>query len=73
MRARLGLSILFITHDLRVAAQICDLVAVMKDGEIVEHGLAGEVFASPKHAYTQALLASVPGGAFARSHVTEPA
>jgi peptide/nickel transport system ATP-binding protein len=73
LRARLGLSIVFITHDLRVAAQICDLVAVMKDGEIVEHGLAGEVFANAKHAYTQALLASVPGGAFAQQHATEPA
>jgi peptide/nickel transport system ATP-binding protein len=73
LRARLGLSIVFITHDLRVAAQICDLVAVMKDGAIVEHGLAGEVFANPQHAYTQALLASVPGGAFARQHATEPA
>jgi peptide/nickel transport system ATP-binding protein len=73
LRARLGLSIIFITHDLRVAAQICDLVAVMKDGEIVEHGLAGEVFASPRHPYTQALLASVPGGAFARQHASEPA
>src|SRR5579883_93255 len=73
LRARLGLSIVFITHDLRVAAQICDLVAVMKDGEIVEQGLAGEVFANPQHPYTKALLASVPGGAFARSHATEPA
>jgi peptide/nickel transport system ATP-binding protein len=73
LRARLGLSIVFITHDLRVAAQICDLVAVMKDGAIVEHGLAGEVFANPEHPYTRALLASVPGGAFARQHATEPA
>jgi peptide/nickel transport system ATP-binding protein len=66
LRQRLGLSIVFITHDLRVAAQICDLVAVMKDGEIVEHGLSGEVFGHPKHPYTQALLASIPGGDFTR-------
>jgi peptide/nickel transport system ATP-binding protein len=66
LRQRLGLSIVFITHDLRVAAQICDLVAVMKDGEIVEHGLTGEVFGAPKHPYTQALLASIPGGDFTR-------
>jgi len=70
LRARLGLSIVFITHDLRVAAQICDLVAVMKDGEVVEHGLAGEVFGNPQHAYTRALLDSIPGGAFAREHDT---
>ena len=67
LRERLGLSIIFITHDLRVAAQICDLVAVMKDGHVVEHGAAGEVFGNPQHAYTKALLASIPGGDFARS------
>ena len=61
---------MFITHDLRVAAQICDLVAVMKDGEVVEHGLAGEVFGHPQHPYTKALLASIPGGEFAREHET---
>ena len=66
LRERLGLSIVFITQDLRVAAQICDLVAVMKDGEVVEHGLAGEVFGKPQHPYTQALLASIPGGDFTR-------
>jgi peptide/nickel transport system ATP-binding protein len=66
LRQRLGLSIVFITHDLRVAAQICDLVAVMKDGAIVEHGRAGDVFGNPQHPYTQALLASIPGGKFAR-------
>ncbi len=66
LRERLGLSIVFITHDLRVAAQICDLVAVMKDGEVVEHGLAGVVFGHPQHPYTQALLASIPGGDFTR-------
>ncbi|HEY0329659.1 MAG TPA: ABC transporter ATP-binding protein [Rhodopseudomonas sp.] len=71
LRERLGLSIIFITHDLRVAAQICDLVAVMKDGEVVEHGPAGEVFTRPRHPYTQALLDSIPGGDFARSHPVE--
>ncbi|MDB5503263.1 MAG: microcin transporter ATP-binding protein [Tardiphaga sp.] len=71
LRERLGLSIVFITHDLRVAAQICDLVAVMKDGEVVEHGLSGEVFGNPQHAYTKALLASIPGGDFARGKKVE--
>jgi peptide/nickel transport system ATP-binding protein len=66
LRERLGLSIVFITHDLRLAAQICDLVAVMKDGEVVEQGLAGDVFGRPQHPYTQALLDSIPGGDFAR-------
>jgi peptide/nickel transport system ATP-binding protein len=66
LRARLGLSIVFITHDLRVAVQICDLVAVMKDGAVVEHGLAGDVFGRPQHPYTRALVDSIPGGEFAR-------
>jgi peptide/nickel transport system ATP-binding protein len=66
LRHRLGLSIIFITHDLRVAAQVCDLVAVMKDGEVVEQGLAGDVFGHPQHPYTRALLDSIPGGEFAR-------
>lgn len=64
LRARLGLSIVFITHDLRVAAQVCDLVAVMKSGEVVEAGLIAEVFGNPQHAYTRALLASIPGRNF---------
>ncbi|MBR0664590.1 ABC transporter ATP-binding protein [Roseomonas hellenica] len=66
LRARLGLSIVFITHDLRVAAQVCDLVAVMKDGEVVEQGPIGRVFTAPAHPYTQALIASVPGAPAAR-------
>jgi peptide/nickel transport system ATP-binding protein len=64
LRERLGLSIVFITHDLRVAAQVCDLVAVMKDGEVVEHGPIAQVFEAPRHTYTKALLASVPGRGF---------
>ena len=74
LRQRLGLSIVFITHDLRVAAQICDLVAVMKDGAIVEQGLAGDVFGHPQHPYTQALLNSIPGRDFSlgRDAATAP-
>jgi peptide/nickel transport system ATP-binding protein len=61
IRARLGLSVVFITHDLRVAAQVCDTIAVMSKGEIVEHGPVAEVFAAPAHPYTRELLASIPG------------
>jgi len=64
LRQRLGLSIVFITHDLRVAAQVCDLVAVMKNGEVVEAGPIGQVFGDPQHAYTRALLAAIPGRSF---------
>ena len=61
LRARLGLSMIFITHDLRVAAQICDRVAVMRGGRVVEQGDAAAVLGTPRHAYTQALIAAVPG------------
>ena len=60
LRARLGLSMVFITHDLRVAAQICDRVAVMKDGRVVEEGLASEVFGAPRDPYTRALIEAIP-------------
>jgi len=61
IRDRLHLSMLFITHDLRVAAQVCDTIAVMQHGKIVEYGPAEDVFAAPKHPYTQELFAAVPG------------
>jgi peptide/nickel transport system ATP-binding protein len=61
IRDRLELTMLFITHDLRVAAQVCDEIAVMHHGEIVESGPTVEVFADPQHAYTRELLAAVPG------------
>ncbi|MSQ64841.1 MAG: ABC transporter ATP-binding protein [Limnohabitans sp.] len=57
----MGLGLLFITHDLRVAAQLCDSVIVMHRGQIVEHGPTAALYADPQHAYTRALLASVPG------------
>jgi len=61
IQRRLGIALLFITHDLRVAAQICDDVAVMQHGRIVEQGPAGEVLTNPKQAYTRALLDAAPG------------
>jgi len=61
LKQRLGLSMLFITHDLRVAAQICDRIAVMQKGEIVELKSAAALFAAPEHPYTRELLAAVPG------------
>ena len=61
IRERLNLSMIFITHDLRVAAQVCDHIAVMKNGQVVEQGPCAEVFAAPAHPYTRALLAAVPG------------
>jgi ABC-type glutathione transport system ATPase component len=55
-----GLSMLFITHDLAIVPYIAQRVAVIFRGEIVERGTVDEVFARPRHAYTQALLAAVP-------------
>ena len=65
IRTRLNLAMLFITHDLRVAAQICDQVAVMSKGRVVEYGPAAEVFLRPQHAYTRALFDAAPGREFA--------
>jgi peptide/nickel transport system ATP-binding protein len=65
IRTRLDLAMLFITHDLRVAAQVCDRVAVMQEGRVVEYGPAREVFLSPRHDYTKALFAAAPGRGFA--------
>ena len=61
IQQRLGLAILFVTHDLRVAAQICDRIAVMQRGRIVETRPTAALFADPQHDYTRQLLAAVPG------------
>ncbi len=61
IRAQLGLSILFITHDLRVAARLCDTLAVMLNGQVVEYGCAADIFAAPRHDYTRALFDAAPG------------
>lgn len=55
-----GISLLLITHDLGVVAQVCDKVAVMYAGNIVEYGDIATIFSNPKHPYTQALLACIP-------------
>jgi peptide/nickel transport system ATP-binding protein len=64
IRERLNLAMLFITHDLRVAAQVCDQLAVMSKGEVVEYGPAQDVFESPRHEYTKALFDAAPGRDF---------
>lgn len=56
----LNLTMIFISHDLSVVHYIADKIAVMRKGRIVEYGTAGDVFSSPRHEYTQALLAAVP-------------
>jgi peptide/nickel transport system ATP-binding protein len=61
LQDRLGLAILFVTHDLRVAAQLCHRVAVMQRGEIVEIGETSSLFTAPQHPYTRQLFAAVPG------------
>jgi oligopeptide/dipeptide ABC transporter ATP-binding protein len=60
LRERLGMSILLITHDLGVIAEMVDEVAVMYAGRIVERGKVADIFASPQHPYTEALLQSIP-------------
>ncbi len=65
IRSRLNLAMLFITHDLRVASQVCDQLAVMSKGRVVEIGPAHRVFSTPQHAYTKALFAAAPGQGYA--------
>jgi microcin C transport system ATP-binding protein len=60
IRKRLGMSLLFITHDLGIVRRIADEVCVMNSGKIVERGPVEQVFASPQHPYTRALLAAEP-------------
>lgn len=66
IRERLQLSMVFITHDLRVAAQVCDRIAVMRLGKVVEQGPTAQLFEQASHPYTQELLDAVPGRAWKR-------
>ena len=60
VREQFRLAMVFITHDLRVAAQMCDHIAVMQRGEVVEYGETHEVLRDPRHAYTRKLIDAVP-------------
>ncbi|CAN7673545.1 dipeptide ABC transporter ATP-binding protein [Bosea sp. LjRoot237] len=67
LQKRLGFAMIFVTHDLRVASNICDRIAVMQRGKVVELGPARRVFQAPEAAYTRELLAAVPGLASERA------
>ena len=62
LQGRLGLTYLFITHDLAVVRENADDIAVMEHGKLVEYGSADEIFANPKMDYTRELIEAVPGG-----------
>jgi oligopeptide/dipeptide ABC transporter ATP-binding protein len=70
LQAETGMAILFITHDFGVVARMCNRVAVMYAGRIVECGPVARIFARPSHPYTQALIASVPGMSGAAGRLT---
>jgi oligopeptide/dipeptide ABC transporter ATP-binding protein len=70
LHQRLGLSLLFISHNLNVVYYLCDRIAVMYRGQIVELGAAGDIYTVPAHPYTQALLAAVPE--LMEDHPVEP-
>ncbi|MBP2338912.1 ABC-type dipeptide/oligopeptide/nickel transport system ATPase component/ABC-type dipeptide/oligopeptide/nickel transport system permease subunit [Saccharothrix coeruleofusca] len=77
LRDEIGFAVLFITHDLPLLLELADRIAVMKDGEIVEHGPAEQVHREPRHPYTRRLLDSFPSltgerGAFVRSGEPAP-
>jgi peptide/nickel transport system ATP-binding protein len=60
LKAELGLTYLYVTHDLATAKFFCDNIAIMYLGRVVEYGAAAEIYANPKHPYTQALLRAIP-------------
>ena len=60
LQQEMGMSVVLITHDLGVIAEVCDEVVVMYAGRIVERAPVAELFANPRHAYTQGLLGSIP-------------
>jgi oligopeptide/dipeptide ABC transporter ATP-binding protein len=69
LRQRLGLSYLFVSHDLNVVQLLCDRVLVMYLGRIIESGPAWRVFTAPAHPYTQALLSAIPQPGIRRTRI----
>jgi microcin C transport system ATP-binding protein len=72
LQSRLGMAMLFITHDLGIVGKIADRVCVMQGGRIVEHGRVADVFAAPRHEYTRALMAAEPKGEPAKPQPSAP-
>jgi microcin C transport system ATP-binding protein len=72
LQARLGMAMLFITHDLGIVKKIAERVCVMQGGRIVEQGKVADIFAAPKHDYTRALIAAEPKGEPAKPQPAEP-
>ena len=67
-----GLAYLFISHDMSVVRYLCERIAVMHRGKVVEAGATEDIFANPRHPYTRSLLAAVPNAAHAKSLALEP-
>ena len=61
VRRKMNLAMLFITHDMRVAAEVCHRVMVMRNGKVVESGPTHTLFSAPASDYTKSLLAAIPG------------
>jgi peptide/nickel transport system ATP-binding protein len=72
LRRELGMSVLFVTHDLAAARVVADRIAVMHEGQVVEVGATDDVCERPRHAYTRTLLAAIPGRQHRRDHVATP-
>ncbi|AYD04353.1 ABC transporter ATP-binding protein [Neorhizobium sp. NCHU2750] len=72
LQARLGLTYIFVSHDLALVRQLAHTVSVMRRGSIVEHGAVRDIFDNPQHAYTASLLESVPAGLVDPVRVPQP-